>query len=105
MRQENGAHNIVSIIPTTYLTNKPNIPFTAFMPQTILVRPNDGATGVIRKRYAHLHKIQLVEECGRLRAVHNLSLHGAVRVLGVNHALLIRWTAKLPALKVAHGKQ
>ena len=37
--------------------------------------------------------------------MHNLSLHRAVRVLGVNYALLIRWTAKLPALKVARGKQ
>ena len=26
-------------------------------------------------------------------------------MLGVNHTLLIRWTAKLPALKVARGKQ
>ena len=25
-------------------------------------------------------------------------------MLGVNHALLIRWTAKLPALKAARGK-
>jgi hypothetical protein len=37
--------------------------------------------------------------------VHNLSLRGAVRVLGVNHTLLIRWRAKLPALKAERGKQ
>ena len=36
--------------------------------------------------------------------MHNLSLRGAARLLGVNHALLIRWTAKLPALKATHGK-
>ena len=92
------------IIPTTYLTHKPNIPPPALMPQTILVCPKSGATGVICKRYAHLQKIQLLEECGRLQAVHNLSLRGAARLLGVNHALLIRWTAKLPALKATHGK-
>jgi hypothetical protein len=74
------------------------------MPRTILVRPKGSATGIVRKGYAHLQKIQLVEECGRLRAVHNLSLRGAERVLGVNHALLIRWTAKLPALKATYGK-
>ncbi len=78
------------IIPTTYLTNKPNIPLTALMPQTILVRLKGGASGGVRKQYTHLHKIQLVEECGRLWAVHNLSLCIAARVLGVNHALLIR---------------
>ena len=104
VRQKYGTHNIVSIIPTTYLTDKPNIPPTTLMPRTILVCPKGGVTGVVRKQYAHLHKIQLVEECGRLRAVHNLSLRGAVRVLDVNHALLIRWTAKLPALMVTRGK-
>ncbi len=61
-------------------------------------------TGIVRKQYTHLQKIQPVEECVQLRAVHNLSLRGAVRVLGINHALLIRWTAKLPALKATHGK-
>ena len=43
-------------------------------------------------------------ECGRLRAVHKLSLRGAARVVGVNHTLIIRWTAKLPALKAIRGK-
>ena len=90
VRQKYGTHNIVSIIPTTYLTHKPNIPPTTLMPRTILVCLKGGATGIVRKRYAHLHKIQLMEECGQLRAVHNLSLRGAARVLGVNHALLIR---------------
>ena len=74
------------------------------MPRTILVCPKGGATDVVCKQYVHLQKIQLVEECGRLRAVHNLSLRGAARVLGVNHALLIRWMAKLPALKGTRGK-
>ena len=92
------------IIPTTYLTHKPNIPLTTLMPRTILVRPKGGASGVFRKQYAHLQKIQPVEECVQLRAVHNLSLRGAVRVLGVNHPLLIRWMAKLPALKAVRGK-
>jgi hypothetical protein len=36
--------------------------------------------------------------------VHNLSLRGAARLLGVNHTLLIRWMDKLPVLKVARGK-
>jgi hypothetical protein len=92
------------IIPTTYLTHKPNVPPTALMPWTILVRPKGGTTGIVCKRYVHLQKIQLVEECRRLRAVHNLSLHGAVSVLGVNHTILIRWTAKLPALKATRGR-
>jgi hypothetical protein len=92
------------IIPTTYLTHKPNIPPTALMPQMNLVCRKGGATDVVHKRYAHLHKIQLMEECGWLQVVHNLSLRGAVRVLGVNHPLLIRWMAKLPALKAVRGK-
>ena len=99
-----GAHNIVPIIPTTYLTHKPNIPPTALMPRTILVRPKGGVTCVVRKQYAHLQKIKLMEECRLLWAVHNLSLSGAVRVFGVNHTLLIRWTANLPALKATQGK-
>ena len=36
--------------------------------------------------------------------MHNLSLRRAVKVVGVNHALIIRWTAKLPALKAMRGK-
>ena len=104
VRQKYGTHIIVSIIPTTYLTNKPNISLTALMPRTILVRPKGGASGMVHKQYMHLHKIHLIEECERLRAVHNPSLHGAARVLGVNHTLLIRWTTKLPALQAARGK-
>ena len=78
------------INPTTYLTHKPNISPTTLMPRTIFVLPKGGATGIIRKQYVHLQKIQLVEECRRLQAVHNLFLRRAARVLGVNHALLIR---------------
>ena len=92
------------IIPTTYLTLKPNVPPTA-MPQTILVCPKGSATGVVCKRYAHLQKIQLMEKCGRLQAVHSIFLCGAARALGVNHTLLIRWMAKLPVMKALLGKQ
>ena len=96
---------MVPVIPTTYLTHKPNIPPPALMPQTILVCPKGGTAGIVRKQYTHLQKIQLMEECRRLWAVHNLSLRGAARVLGINHILLIRWMAKVPALKVVRGKQ
>ena len=92
------------IISTTYLTLKPNSPPTALMPQMILVCPKGSATGIVCKRYVYLQKIQLVEECGRLRAVHNLSLCRAARALGINHTLLIRLTAKLPALNATCGK-
>ena len=66
--------SIVSIIPTQYLTLKPNILPIAAMPQRILVHPKGGANGVVCKCYVYLHKIQLVEECARLRSVHYLSL-------------------------------
>ena len=36
--------------------------------------------------------------------MHNHSLCKVARMLGVNHALLIRWTAKLPVLKATRGK-
>ena len=36
--------------------------------------------------------------------MHNLSLRSAARVVGVKHALIIKWTAKLPAQKAMRGK-
>jgi hypothetical protein len=74
------------------------------MPQTMLVCPKGGATGVVCKCYGHLQKIQLVEECVLLRLEHNLSLCRAARALIVPHSLLINPKSTLPALKVVYGK-
>lgn len=74
------------------------------MPRRILVCPKGGSTGIIRKCYAHLHKIQLVKECLQIRVAHNLSFRGAARALVISHFLLVKWMSMLPALKVVYGK-
>ena len=103
-RQEYGAHehpvNHPHSVPNPQAQHSPRCHYAS----NNLLCPKGGTTGIVCKPYTHLHKIQLVKECARLRLVHNLSLRGAARALGVNHTLLIRWKAKLSALKVAHGK-
>ena len=90
--------------PPPHLTHKPNILPIVAMPQTILARQKGGATGIVRKRCAHLHKIQLLEECVWLHLERNLSLCGAVRALSISHSFLIKWKATLLTLKAEHGK-
>jgi hypothetical protein len=68
------------------------------MPRTILVRPPGGATGRVRRWYAVRQKLQLLEECNRLRRVENLSLRGAAAAMSNPHTILVRWTKARPRL-------
>ena len=95
--------SILSIIPIPYLTLKPNILPIAIMPRTIFCVQREAPLALFANPTRTYTRFSLWK-CARLRLVHNLSLRGAARALGVNHTLLIRWKAKLSALKVAHGK-
>jgi hypothetical protein len=75
------------------------------MPRTILARPPGGATGRVRKRYAVRQKLQLLEECNRLRRVENLSLRGAAAAMGIPHTILIRWKKAHPRLTASLGRK
>ena len=74
------------------------------MPRTILVRPPGGATGRVRRRYAVRQKLQLLEECNRLRRVENLSLRGAAAAMSIPHTVLVRWTKARPRLIASLGR-
>ena len=74
------------------------------MPRTILVRPPGGATGRVRRRYAIRQKLQLLEECNRLRRVENLSLWGAAATMSIPHTVLVRWTKARPRLIASLGR-
>ena len=74
------------------------------MPRTILVRPPGGATGRVRRRYAVRQKLQLLEECNRLRRVENLSLRGAAAAMSIPHTVLVRWTKVRPRLIASLGR-
>jgi transposase len=69
------------------------------MARSILVRPKGGATGKVRKRYAVVEKIMLLEEYGRLQQGRNLSLTAAAEELGVNKSLLSRWKKDITRLQ------
>ena len=74
------------------------------MPRTILVRPPGGATGRVSRRYAIRQKLQLFEECNRLRRVENLSLRGTAAVMSIPHTVLVRWTKARPGLIASLGR-
>jgi hypothetical protein len=69
------------------------------MPWTIVTRPLGGATGKVRKRYAVVQKLCLLEEAYCLRQEGNLSLCGVVVELDVRHSLLVKWTKQLARLQ------
>ena len=68
------------------------------MPRSLLVRPKGGATGKVRKRYAVIEKIMLLEEYGRLQLDRNLSLSTAAEELGIDKSLLSRWKKDITRL-------
>jgi hypothetical protein len=74
------------------------------MPRTILVRLPGGATGRVRRQYAVRQKLQLLEECNRLRRVENLSLRGAAAAMSTPHTVLVRWTKARPRLIASLGR-
>jgi len=74
------------------------------MPRTILVRPPGGATGRVSRRYAIRQKLQLFDECNRLRRVENLSLRGTAAVMSFPHTVLVRWTKARPGLIASLGR-
>ena len=69
------------------------------MPRSLLVRPKGGATGKVRRRYAVIEKIMLLEEYGRLQSERNLSLNAAAVELGVNKCLLSKWRKDIARLR------
>jgi hypothetical protein len=74
------------------------------MPRTILVRPPGGATVRVRRRYAVRQKLQLLEECNKLRREENLSLRGAAAAMSIPHTVLVRWTKARPRLIASLGR-
>ena len=68
------------------------------MPRSILLRPPGGATGKVRKRYALIQKLMLLEESNRLRRECNFSLHRTGEVLGVPFPLLSNWGKKVATI-------
>ncbi len=55
--------------------------------------------GKVRKRYAVVQKLCLLEEAYRLRQESHLSLQGTAVELGVRHSLLVKWTKDLSRLQ------
>ena len=71
------------------------------MPRSILLRPPRGASGKVRKRYALIQKLMLLDESNRLRWECNLSLRRAAQVLGVPFQVLARWHKEVPKIRAA----
>jgi hypothetical protein len=69
------------------------------MPRSLLLRLPGGATGKVRKLYAILQKILLIEESNRLRRECNFSLREAGEELGVPFSVLSRWTKDIENLR------
>ena len=59
------------------------------MPRTLLIRPRGGAMGKVRKRYAIIEKIMLLNEVERIHWEGNLSLRGVAAEIGVHLNLLV----------------
>ena len=73
------------------------------MSRTLLICPRGGATGKVRKRYAIVKKIMLLDEVEQIHQEGNLSLQGAAAEIEVNLCLLVKWTKELPKLQ-AHTR-
>jgi hypothetical protein len=71
------------------------------MPCSLLLCLPGGATGKVRKRYAILQKILLVEESNRLRRECNFSLRKAGEELGAPFSVLSRWTKDIENLRAS----
>ena len=50
-----------------------------------------GKSGIIRKRYSVLEKLQLLNECGKLQRECNMTARSAALEMGIHHTLLVRW--------------
>jgi hypothetical protein len=107
--------NMVRQIQNTLIPNlqhSTNLSITWLsMPCTVLVRlPGGatgrlpvGATGRVCMWYAVRQKLQLLEECNRLRRVENPSLRGAAAAINIPHTVLVRWTKARPRLTASLG--
>ena len=69
------------------------------MPRKIFTHLPGGLTGKVRKHYAVVQKLCLLEEAYRLCQESNLSLRGTAAELGVHHSLLVKWTKDLARLQ------
>ncbi len=71
------------------------------MPCSLLLRPPGGATGKVRKRYALIQKILLLEESNRLQRECNFSLRRAGEVLSMPFPLLSKWGKEVTTIRAA----
>ena len=96
-------HNLSS--PKSSILDKNTSPPPLAMPCSILLRPPGGASGKVRKRYALVEKLMLIDESNRLRRECNLSLRKAAEVIGVPFQVLARWHKELPTICAAIADQ
>ena len=84
------------------------------MPQSIILRPLGGDSGIKCTHYSSREKIAILAKICRIKRETGLSYRKAAASLGVSHMLVIRWHAfrerfnnidikKLPRYSVAHG--
>ena len=71
------------------------------MPHSVLLRPPGGASGKVRKQYALIQMLMLLEESNCLRRECNLSLCRTTQVLGVPFQVLARWHKEVPWIRAA----
>ena len=96
-------HNLSS--PKSTILDEEHFSPPLAMPRSILLRPLGGASGKVRKRYALVEKLMLIDESNRLRRECNLSLRKAAEVVGVPFQVLARWHKELPMIRAAIADQ
>jgi hypothetical protein len=77
--------------PKLLIPDKNTSPPPLAMPRSILLRPPGRASGKVRKRYALIQKLMLLDESNCLQLECNLSLCQAAQVIGVPVTVLSRW--------------
>jgi hypothetical protein len=90
-----------AILPK-FVENNSSAPLSPLaMPCSILLRLLVGASGKVRKRYALIQKIMLLEESNRLQRECNLSIRRAAQVLVICFQHLARWHREVPQIQAA----
>jgi hypothetical protein len=85
--------------------NKNASPPPLAMPCSILLRPPGGASGKVRKRYALIEKLMLIDESNCLWRECNLSLCKATEVIGMPFQVLAKWHKEVPTIHPAIADQ
>ena len=63
------------------------------MPQSIILRPLGGDSGIKRQRYTAREKIAIVGKIHRIKRETNVSYQQAAALVGLCHTLVIHWHA------------